>query len=425
MVKFEPKDYRKNVPDKELIADLKRVAGELKMNSVTIAEYQRRGTFPFFELSHRFGSWAKTLKEAGLEQRRAFGVTKKELLADLKRVTSELKKDWLSVPEYEKYGKFGSRTFSRKFGSWTVALEKAGLDVRYSRDITAEELLTNLGKAWIKLGRQPRPGEIHKPLSKYCGATYRYRFGGWTEALEQFIKYAHSGRLPALGQKVSVIPAKFEPLSKNVPDAGLVADLKRVASVLKKNSVSLREYAEHGKFHTATFRRRFGSWSAATEKVGLKPGKVVQRITDENLFRNLMGVWVKVGRQPPACAMQKPVSKYSLGPYQRRFGGWMKALEQFIKYAHSGRLSAPGGKTSIIPKKLRRFRGNRNILDAELIADIKRVASALKKNYLGLDEYDKHGKFSDNTFYRRFGSWFKATEKAGLKARGNLRRNYR
>jgi len=63
---------------------------------------------------------------------------------------------------------------------------------------------------------------------------------------------------------------------------------------------------------------------------------------------------------------------------------------------------------------------NRNIPDQELIDDLIRVAKALGKDKVTIDEYNDKGNFHNTTLTRRFGSWFKTLEKAGLKKTRNL-----
>lgn len=54
------------------------------------------------------------------------------------------------------------------------------------------------------------------------------------------------------------------------------------------------------------------------------------------------------------------------------------------------------------------------VADQELIDDLKRVALELGKDSVGLREYESHGKHAYSTLQRRFGSWNKALEEAGL-----------
>lgn len=57
---------------------------------------------------------------------------------------------------------------------------------------------------------------------------------------------------------------------------------------------------------------------------------------------------------------------------------------------------------------------HRNILDEELIADLKDVAKLINKNAVTMEEYNKYGQFHYCTLTRRFGSWFECLKLAGL-----------
>ena len=43
-------------------------------------------------------------------------------------------------------------------------------------------------------------------------------------------------------------------------------------------------------------------------------------------------IWIKLGRQPLYEEIRKPLSKYSVDVYCRRFGGWLEACKSFIKH---------------------------------------------------------------------------------------------
>jgi hypothetical protein len=58
---------------------------------------------------------------------------------------------------------------------------------------------------------------------------------------------------------------------------------------------------------------------------------------------------------------------------------------------------------------------NRNAPDSELITDLQRVANELQKNSVTRREYEARGRFHTDTLSRRFRSWNKALDKAGLK----------
>lgn len=126
---------------------------------------------------------------------------------------------------------------------------------------------------------------------------------------------------------------ELERSHRNTSDEELINDLVRVARHLKKDSITQKEYKQNGEFNPVTLRRRFGSWFKALEKAGLKQTKT-WGTSDEEYFRNLEEVWVRLGRQPKLDEMKAPLSKYTGGAYRARFGGWWKALEKFVEYAN-------------------------------------------------------------------------------------------
>src|SRR3989344_2782888 len=120
----------------------------------------------------------------------------------------------------------------------------------------------------------------------------------------------------------------------NVTDDELVIDLKQIASDLQKDSVTAREYNERGKFNSHIFERRFGSWLKSLDKANLQRTRNYN-ITDEEAYKNLEDVWIKLGRQPIREEMSAPLSKYSGSFYEYRFGTWQKALEKFVAYINN------------------------------------------------------------------------------------------
>jgi len=107
-----------------------------------------------------------------------------ELLDDLKKVALKLGKDKITKSEYKENGKYSPGT-----------LEKGGIQINVQRNISDEELFENIEEVWIKLGRQPLYDEIKQPLSKYSTSPYTKRFGAWRKALEAFIDFINLDEL--------------------------------------------------------------------------------------------------------------------------------------------------------------------------------------------------------------------------------------
>lgn len=211
-MKFELKPYNRNVPDKDFLSDLKRVALKLNLDSLSVEEYDKNGKYHPSTLERRFGSWTTALKLAGLQIRKNPKISADELLYDLKRVAGVLNKKSVTTNEYKSLGKYDSAPLVRTFGSWFKALEKAGLEKTRTLGVTNEEYFENLEEIWTKLGRQPNYAEIEKPFSKYCAGAYEHRFGSWHKALEAFIEYVNEGEniQPEKEEKIELPSEKLD-----------------------------------------------------------------------------------------------------------------------------------------------------------------------------------------------------------------------
>jgi len=125
------------------------------------------------------------------------GITDKDLLMDLQYVARERSERCLRQRTYKEFGRFGVTTVIRRFGSWNVAVEMAGLEKSVERNIPDQELFLALYELWAKLGRQPSYSEVQKPNCRYSAKPYEQRFGSWRGALEAFVEYANSEDITA------------------------------------------------------------------------------------------------------------------------------------------------------------------------------------------------------------------------------------
>lgn len=123
--------------------------------------------------------------------------------------------------------------------------------------------------------------------------------------------------------------------ARGLTDDELLEDLRCVASKIGRETVTIAEYTEHGLGHACTIQRRFGSWFTALENAGLKASRSRIGIADEELFDNLRDVWTSLGRQPSYGEIKAPLSRYSAGTYEKRFGSWSKALGHFVEWANT------------------------------------------------------------------------------------------
>src|SRR5258708_1822388 len=124
-----------------------------------------------------------------------------DLLEDLKRVAKEMRADTVTIRQYDELGRFSASTLQRRFGSWHKSLERACL-VKVQNTYTPEQVLfENLVEVWARLGRQPRMADLTSQTSFVSAWTYKRRFGGWRNALEAFVGWANDGNASVDGSE--------------------------------------------------------------------------------------------------------------------------------------------------------------------------------------------------------------------------------
>ncbi len=116
-----------------------------------------------------------------------------ELIDDLKRVAERLGLNKISSRQYNDSGaKYMAGTIATRFGSWNKALEKADLNLVNHRDVSEEDLFKNLEDVWLNVGKQPTFRNMKPPISEYSTHQYVTKFGTWIKALEAFIEFINS-----------------------------------------------------------------------------------------------------------------------------------------------------------------------------------------------------------------------------------------
>ena len=114
-----------------------------------------------------------------------------ELLADLRETAARLAVSSITRHQYDEHGSFGATTILRRVGPWNVALALAGLSVVHRQHIPDEELFENIAAVWTALGRQPFGRHMSDKVigSRFALGTYEKRFGTWNNALVAFVDF--------------------------------------------------------------------------------------------------------------------------------------------------------------------------------------------------------------------------------------------
>lgn len=278
---------QQEIPKAKLLNELRRLADEYS-EPPTKRQLQKHGKYSKSTYTNRFGSFNSAIKAAGFEPRDpTTAIPEKDLLTELHHLAKKLDRAPTTGDMIE-HGKYDEKTYRRRFGSWRKALETADLDPtnrsgeRITREgrtgaPTREELLgelrciagvdiganssgsicTNEGDHNDRSGLDEQITEIVADVeppsfadveenARYAASTYVRRFGSFNNAIEV---------------------AGFEPRSppNKIPNEELLAELHRVNEQVK-GRVTSTDMDEYGRFSTATYQRRFGSWSDAIEK---------------------------------------------------------------------------------------------------------------------------------------------------------------
>jgi hypothetical protein len=123
-------------------------------------------------------------------------------------------------------------------------------------------------------------------------------------------------------------------------------------------------------------------------------GQRGREVEDAEILRDLRRAAKRLGRKRLGASEYRLCGGYSSTTVIRRFGSWNAAVER-------------AGLTAPAPTS-----------DDELLADLRRVARRLGRDWLGQSEYDREGRFSSQMMARHFGSWSKALERVALGTAG-------
>lgn len=187
------------------------------------------------------------------------------------------------------------------------------------RNITDKELLDDLMNVANRIGLRSVKMRDYDRIGIFSSGTIAKRFGGWNKALEK------------AGLKIS---KRF-----NISDSELISDVKRVADEIAPQRLTQKIYDEKGEYTSTTINERLG-WNKTLEQLNLDVS-LRFNISEEELFKNIETVWIKLGHAPGRRDMIKPLSRYSEGPYKNRYGTWRKALEAFVEYINADSKQSP------------------------------------------------------------------------------------
>lgn len=165
----------------EIVAELRQVAETVK-GTPTTEDLREHGTYSPEQVREWFGSLAAAQIAAGLEPTTTRGLPDELLLAEIQAIAEALGR----TPTYDEFNAesvLSARSLETRFGSWTAALQAAGLEPTRRRDLTKADVVADIERVAEDLDRTPTRDEM-VDHGQYTEWSYSRAFGSFGELLE-------------------------------------------------------------------------------------------------------------------------------------------------------------------------------------------------------------------------------------------------
>jgi len=166
------------------ILDLAKSLGK----TPTQNDINKAGKYTSGAYKRHFGTYNKALKKIALMHNTKFGITEKEIIEDIIRISLILGRSPM-ISEFDKLSSTVSHmTAYNKLKcnlGWNNVLKKCGLKVLNNRNITETELKDEIERLKNKLNRIPGYYDMMQ-LGVYSPETYADKFGSYVQALKHF-----------------------------------------------------------------------------------------------------------------------------------------------------------------------------------------------------------------------------------------------
>lgn len=165
-----------------VLDDVRRVAEELG-HAPSRNEYAAHGTFSEILPRIKFGSWSEARNAAGVDGGPTQNIyIPKEKIEPALRELADILGRAPSQREFDNWSEYSHRTVVQRYGSWNAAMETIGEEPN-QENVTVESLLQELQRLHNELGRVPSQSDMRE-YGEYGVTTYHRTLGTWTNAVE-------------------------------------------------------------------------------------------------------------------------------------------------------------------------------------------------------------------------------------------------
>ena len=115
---------------------------------------------------------------------------------------------------------------------------------------------------------------------------------------------------------------------RNVSDEELLHDLRRVASIFSTNTLTIEQYSAYGKYNHSTIRRRFGSWKNALILAQLDSYRKNEKCSNDEYIQDIRRVAGVLGKKTITSTEYAEYGTHDRSKIATRFGSWENALHE-------------------------------------------------------------------------------------------------
>ncbi|MGB9587379.1 MAG: homing endonuclease associated repeat-containing protein, partial [Armatimonadota bacterium] len=242
-------------PDEVLLDEVRRVATLVDGPVLKTTDFTRLAGVSATTVAKRFGGWQAALERAGVGHLHSGQSPRRysdqELLEEVRRVAKLVGKPSLGRKDFTLHSTIPGSALTRRFGGWHATFKRAGVGI--VEPVPTEVLLEEVRRVAQIVGKPVLTSTNFAKHSEFAAETIRRRFKNWRDVLEHAgIGHTWSGEAPVYRS-----------------DEELLTEVRKIAQILGKNTLSRKEFINHSSVNERILRRRFGDWNAVLERAGL------------------------------------------------------------------------------------------------------------------------------------------------------------
>ena len=112
----------------------------------------------------------------------------------------------------------------------------------------------------------------------------------------------------------------------------IISEIQRIAKEQNSKSITRNSFKQNSNISQHQIYRLFGSWNEAVKASGLKPISKTVKLSERELFEELLNVCNKLNKIPSTLDIDRD-SKYNSTTYtKRRYGNWPNTLLNFNEW---------------------------------------------------------------------------------------------